>query len=132
MGMYTEFHFDSSLKRDTPKNIIDALKFMTGETSLFETEPDHPLFKTKRWQFMLQCNSYYFDANTDSKLVYDKIGGYYLNIKCNLKNYGHEIQHFINWIMPYLDKTDGEFIGFYRYEEFEEPTLIYYKGGTND
>ena len=28
MGMYTAFHFASELKKDTPKEVIEILKFM--------------------------------------------------------------------------------------------------------
>lgn len=75
---------------------------------------------------MLRCDSYYFDADTHSTLRFDDISdSYYLCIRTNLKNYGQEIRHFVDWIMPYLDKFEGEFLGFSRYEETEEPTLIY-------
>jgi hypothetical protein len=127
MGMYTELHFNSELKKDTPKEVIELLKFMVGEGKESGNLPDDPLFKSERWKFMLQCDSYYFDADTHSTLRLDDISGsYYLCIRCNLKNYDSEIKKFIEWIKPYLNKTKGEFLGFYRYEEDETPTLIYF------
>jgi hypothetical protein len=129
MGMYTELHFNSELKKDTPEEVINVLKYMVGD---IEEEPEissHPLFGDTRWRFMLRGDSYYFDADTHSTLRFDDISDdYYLCIRCNFKNYDDEIEKFIDWIMPYLEKyEEGDFLGFYRYEETEEPTLIYYK-----
>ena len=126
MGMYTEFHFNSELRKDTPLEVIDMLKHMLYRKDNL-SNIDHPLFESARWKFMLISDSYYFDADTHSTLRYDDIGNcYYLCIRCNLKNYSDEIEKFINWIHPYLRKDKGDFLGFYRYEETETPTLIYY------
>ncbi len=129
MGMYTEFHFNVKLKKDVPQEVIDILNYMLNEgTKEPLPEPDHPLFETCRWRIMLNMDSYYFAADTNSTLRYDDIGRcYYLNIRCNLKNYGNEIEKFINWIMPYIRAFKGDFLGFYRYEETEQPTLIFMK-----
>lgn len=127
MGMYTEFHFNTELKNNVPENIINILKYMVGDIENEpELKPKHKLFSTPRWAFMLRCESYYFDADTHSTLRFDNISkSYYLCIRCNLKNYSSEIENFIEWIKPYLNKADGAFLGFYRYEETENPVLIY-------
>lgn len=129
MGMYTELHYNVELKKDLPKNVANLLKYMVGD---LEDEPKklpkHPLFKTERWRFMLRMDSYYFDADTHSTLRYDEIAErYYLCIRTNLKNYDSEIEQFIDWVEPYLGAyiDRGEFLGFYRYEEDNEPTHIY-------
>ena len=75
---------------------------------------------------MLRMDSYYFSADTNSTLRFDDISNaYYLCIRTNLKNYDNEITEFIDWIKPYLNKLDGDFLGFSRYEETEIPNLIY-------
>lgn len=127
MGMYTELHFNSELKKDVPINVIDILRHMIGEyDDAPSNTPEHELFDTNRWNYMLQGTSYYFDADTNSTLRWDRISGsYYLCIRCNLKNYDNEIEKFVDWIKPYLEKSHGEFLGFSRYEEVEKPTLIY-------
>lgn len=129
MGMYTELHFNSALKEDTPADVLDVLRYMVGlHGTLVALLPEHQLFQTERWKYMLRGDSYYFDADTHSTLRYDDIANqHFLCIRCNLKNYSDEIEKFIDWIMPHLDKFPGEFLGFYRYEESEEPTLIYQK-----
>ena len=126
MGMYTELNFNSELKENTPQDIIDILKYMVGDLAQQPIVNDTVgLFDDTRWAVMLQTDSYYFDADTHSTLRYDDISlTYYLCIQCNLKNYNSEIEEFIIWIKPYLNKQEGDFLGHYRYEE-EKPTLIY-------
>jgi hypothetical protein len=129
MGMYTELHYNVELKSPVPTNIINTLQYMLGETEEVPPNlPDHKLFQPEgRWRFMLRCDSYYFSADTHSTLRLDYQGGWYLCIRCNLKNYSEEIENFIDWMMPYIDNSPGNFLGFYRYEESEIPTLIYAK-----
>jgi len=131
MGMYTELHFNAKLREDTPESVITVLKYMLdfkpGDPQ--PPLPDHPLFKTDRWLVMLSMDSYYFAADTHSTLRKDEINDdWYLCIRCNLKNYGSEIEKFIDWIDPYVDAFEGDFLGFSRYEESEDPTLIRKRG----
>lgn len=137
MGMYTELHFNSALHKDVPVGVFDILGVMLGERELDSIPtslPEHPLFTTERWHWMLQSDSYYFDADTHSTLRHDWQGTWCLNIRCNVKNYDSEIEYFIDWISPYLSeyKMKGDFLGFYRYEENEQPTIIYFKGHDNE
>ncbi|KKL69796.1 hypothetical protein LCGC14_2111370, partial [marine sediment metagenome] len=116
MGMFTELHFNVELRKDTPKEVIEMLKYMTKDKPAKlnpDVTIDHPLFKTDRWRFMLVCDSYYFNADTHTTLRFDKISNtYYLCIRCNLKNYDSEIEKFIDWIRPYLADFAGDFLGF--------------------
>lgn len=126
MGMYTELHYNTELKADVPEGVINILRYMLGEVEDKPETPDHELFGTTRWEFMLRCDSYYFDADTHSTIRFDDISNsHYLCIRCNLKNYSDEISLFCNWIRPYINKQEGDFLGFSRYEESEVPELIY-------
>lgn len=70
------------------------------------------------------CDSYYFDGSTNSEMVFDDISKTWkINIRANLKNYDSEIEEFLDWLEPYIGTED--FIGYMRYEEWEDPTLIY-------
>lgn len=130
MGMYTELVLGVNLNRETPAEVIDVLKFMVGDS---ETEPNplpaHPLFSCFRWKYMLQCGSYYFAGGTHTAMNQDSVsGGWSISIRCNLKNYESEIEKFVDWIKPYIGKPyEGEFMGYMRYEESEEPTLLFNK-----
>lgn len=125
MGMYTELNIGVNFRASTPNNIIKILDYMLGNNDNDNIElTNHPLFSTERWRYMLRCDSYYFDGRTDSSMEYDDIGSnYQLNVRCNLKNYNNEISLFLDFIQPYLD-TYG-FLGYIRYEEYEDPMLIY-------
>lgn len=128
MGMYTELVLGVELKPTS--EVLDILRYMLGDV---EERPecinrdDHELFKTERWECMLRCDSYYFDGQTDSKLFVDNLYKdapmYFLNVRSNLKNYDSEIEKFMDWLAPYI-ATNG-FLGYKRYEEADDPTLIY-------
>ena len=127
MGMYTELVLGFNLKENTPNEVVDILTYMieSGEGDRQPVIPDHDLFKTWRWKFMLSCDSYYFAGFTHSEMSYDDIGKQWeVNIRCNLKNYDNEIEKFIDWISPYVELRG--FAGYSRYEESDEPTLIYF------
>jgi hypothetical protein len=126
MGMYTEFHYNTELKRNVPESVIEILRYMLGETETKPKLPEYELFGHTRWESMLQTDSYYFDADTHSTLRYDDVSNsYYLCVRCNLKNYGCEIELFTEWMRPYIDKREGDFLGFSRHESSETPDLIY-------
>ncbi|ARC67896.1 hypothetical protein P5637_07065 [Bacillus paralicheniformis] len=129
MGMYTELVCAFELLEETPSHIIETLEFMSGQRDEQPDElPDHKLFSEgSRWKWMLQSDSYYFDGKTHSEIVNDTlVGGCYVTIRCNLKNYDNEIENFIEWISPFIYKKDENyFIGYKRYEEDNEPELIF-------
>ncbi|WP_343349187.1 hypothetical protein [Terrisporobacter petrolearius] len=130
MGMYTEFVFGVSLKKETPKDVINVLKYMTEEGSTedikIESLPKHSFFETERWAVLFISDSYYFDGITNTILKLDPvIKRYCLTVRSNLKNYDNEIDKFIDWIKPYVEGSWYEFLGYKRNEENEGPTLIY-------
>ena len=133
MGMYTELVVSTRIVDDP--EAINVLKLMTS-THLdgpVESEiPDHPLFKTDRWSYMLRSGSYYFVPTASTLLEYDDIGKNWSFInRSDFKNYDNEINLFLDWLDPYIDASDGEMIGYSRYEESEEPT-IRYKGAVSE
>jgi hypothetical protein len=141
MGMYTEIVAAFELLADTPQIVLDVLASMCdGRLPEPKELPNHPLFdKTRksRWQAMLNCDSYYFAGDTHSTLRYDDISEtHYLTVRSNLKNYNYEIENFLDWIEPYSvpreEREDGTyFVGYWRYEENSEPTLIYLRSARS-
>ena len=124
MGMYTELVLAVEFRSDTPAYVSDMLKIMIDGHGVSETilRPDHPLFKTDRWTYMLRCDSACFPGESYVKL--DESGMFTeLTLRCNLKNYGSEIEWFLDFIKPYL-QTNG-YLGYMRYELYDYPTLIY-------
>lgn len=127
MGMYTELHLAVELKEDTPEDVMNILKYMPerGEKEAIPV-PDHPLFKTERWSGMLNSGSCSFPVTcsrlTERKASYSPAT---LLAHFNIKNYSGEIEAFLDWIMPHIDASYGQFIGYRMYEEDEHPTILY-------
>lgn len=133
MGMYTELSLAVEFKENLPEPVVSALTYMVREDDAVprpENLPDHPLFQTERWDWMLRSGgSYYFDARPFCRWEYDDIAGaWFLTFCTNIKNYRSEWEHFVDFIAPYLTYESRKFIGHYRYEEDEEPTLLYADG----
>lgn len=126
MGMYTEIHINARLVENCPEDIVATLTCMTSGGDEPPKLPPHPLFKSARWAYMLMGDSYYFDMLPGTRMEFDDITSqYFLSIRSNFKNYDNEIALFLEWIDSYLDKKPGDFLGFYRYETHEHPTLVY-------
>ncbi len=133
MAMYTEFHFNSELECEAPQNVINILKFMGGETTDISTceIPEHELFKCDDWDRMLKGDSACFAAKSSFSLNYNESTNWYtVCIICSLKNTQGEINKFVDWITPYLLSWEGRFLGYSRFEGFQEPNLIYCKPVT--
>lgn len=123
MGMYTQLVMACRIKNDP--EVVRVLKYLAdpGEEEI-ET-PDHEFFGAARWKWLFTMSSYYFVPATVSKFELDSVGRSWSLITCsNLKNYDQEIQKFIDWVSPYFEDAD-EMVGYYRYEEDREPTIIY-------
>lgn len=126
MGMYTEINICFDLIENAPKDVVAILHYLIDDKTIipFISFPEHDFFKCDRWDMIACSDSYYFDGSTNSKIVFDDISKTWkINIRANLKNYDSEIEKFLNWLEPYID-TKG-FVGYTRYEESEDPTLIY-------
>ena len=126
MGMYTELIFGAELKQDTPQNVIEALKYMMGDIE--EKPKDFPL-PSGRCEWLFRGSSFYFGVSTSvSKMWFDEIGkAWVLSTRSNIKNYGSEIEIFLEWIKPCIDSGSGhnDMYAIVTYEEEEEPTIYY-------
>jgi hypothetical protein len=135
MGMFTELIFGCSLKKDTPYYVTEILEFMLDESDFKSDEllsdiPNYPLFTSDtRWRIMFVCSSYYFGVdNPVNKMWYDDItNNWIISIRCNFKNYSNEIELFLDWIKPYIDKGSGtrDIYAIVTYEQDSIPTLYY-------
>lgn len=126
--MYTALHFNALLKLDVDPKVVQTLKYMTGQRDTLVNLPEDDFFSTDKWEILFLMDSYYFPAVTHS-VVEDlpgRITGYALSVTSNLKNYDSEIETFLEWIMPHVDAEPGQWLGYWMYEEDEQPTMIYY------
>lgn len=135
MGMYTELMLGVEFKSDTPKVVIDTIKWMSSDARLlpkevvpdFISEQGHLLFKTDRWIWMLRsAGSYYFSAPPTFVGIDDDISkSYKFTLVTNIKNYTNEWELFLDYIAPHIDTDRTPFVGYMRYEEDTHPTLVY-------
>lgn len=112
MGSYHELVLNVDLKEDTPDEKIKEINdFMNSY-----------LFR----------HCYYFKGLLTKEFEVDKIDGLYkLSMRGMLKDYDNRINEFLELIKEHLavDDEEDEFLGYYRYEETREPTLLYLVGG---
>lgn len=116
MGSYTQFFFAAKVN-DEPA-VIDVLRFMLfgGDRPAL---PDHPLFKTDRWDCMLRMEDLHV-----AKLQKGFMDKWSVVAHSNFKNYDNEIDKFVDWIRPHLCGLGPDMIGFKLYEHDENPTII--------
>lgn len=127
MGMYTQLSVAFNLQQDVPADVPRLLQWMAGEETEQPPLPDHPLFQyPRKVSGLLTRGSYYFDGPTTSIVGWDTINEFWAVLAhCNMKNYGSEIEHFLDWVAPYIDiDYPWQYIGTKRYEEDELPTLV--------
>lgn len=128
MGTYTEINVCFDLLEDTPKEVVDILHSLIDGTDKPSVLPSHEFFKCDRWDIIARCGSYYFGGLTNSKMEYnDVLNSWKVNIRASLINSDSEIENFLDWLAPYI-ATYG-FIGYKRYEEYDDPTLVYIECG---
>lgn len=129
MGMYTEFFIKATLKIEYDKFstiIFDILEYLFNHentnTINYDKLPDHEFFKCKAWEFIGREGCTIFGR---SHSYFDCKSGLIMCV-CDLKNYGWEIEKFIDWIRPYCRKED--FICYKWYEEYNSPEFFDYAG----
>ena len=119
MGMYTEIFVNTDLKENTPSSVIEVLQAICDRNHAAACLQDKP----RRWSILFCDMSYYTPRTCCAALTFDDIsGGYSLIGKGDIKNYDDEIEQFFEFIMPWCE---SDFIGYYRYEENREPTLVF-------
>jgi len=122
MGMYTEIYVNVDLKKDTPDDVIEVLKVMCDMGSDPEVMDNYPA----RWAYMFNSGSYYTPNTYCHSLTVDDISNQWSLLgKGDIKNYSGDIEKFFEWIIPYVDGCPGDFIGYSRYEEDSQPTLVF-------
>lgn len=121
MSMYTEIYVNVDFAENVSQDIISTIEAMCNGDSASEYLKDKP----KRWSYLFNNGSYYTPYTSCANLTYDTVSRQYSLIgKGDIKNYNNEIEEFFEYIKPYVDNST-EFMGYYRYEETKEPTLVY-------
>ena len=129
--MYTKISLDLKFKENLPLEVVEALKVMVGEadSNLYTRSdfPEHELFNTPRWDFMLLCSSFYHTPFSFAKLNYSDISEqYYLTSSSDFKNYDNEVELFFDFIKDYVEEG---YLGYSLYEEDIVPTQYFLQDG---
>lgn len=106
MGMYTEFIIDVKLKENTPIEIIECIYDMVNDK-------ENETFTYERNPLLNYCGS---------ETMRKSFEGLHLKAHGEIKNYWSDINRFIDFIKPHVEKgflEDGSFSKS-RYEEFED------------
>jgi hypothetical protein len=126
MGMYTELIFGAQLNKDTPVEVIESLKYMIGE---IKEKPNNFALPEGSFEWLFQGGSYYFAINESvNKMWLDNIDKcYHISTRSNIKNYGNEIEKFLEWIKPYIVGGSGnrEMYAITMYEDSDLPNIYY-------
>lgn len=133
MGMYTEFYFRAHVKDGPVADWLHSrINFLQQGGHPFD---DHPFFSGDRWWAVFNGGGAVYQESQGPKFFPkdERICHYYnrLIISSSLKNYGDEIEKFVDWITPHLDQDPGEFLGYSLYEDSmgrdgrENPTLFF-------
>ena len=129
MGMYTEIIFGCELKKDTPEVVVNVLRYMCGEIEKPSELPEHEFFEEDNRDYLFKSASYYFGTSKPNQHIwFDKISNSWkISARGNIKNYGNEIEKFLDWIKPYIDSGSGyrDFYAIVCYEEQSEPDIYY-------
>lgn len=127
MGMYTELIFGASFKEDTPKDLIDTIRYMAGD---LEEKPEPCLWQETRNPISWGCSYYFAISESVTKMWFDDISNQWvLSSRCNLKNYNDEIETFLEMVKPWIESGSGsrDMYAIVIYEEQAEPTIYYLK-----
>lgn len=127
MGMYTELIFGAKFKKNTPDSVINTLRYWVGDTERSEG------MESFEFRNPLHSASFYFGISTPVAVMnYDDIDNrWQLSSRSNIKNYGCDIELFLEWIKPYIEQGSGarEMYAIVIYEEADEPTIYYLEKG---
>ena len=93
--MYTDYVLRFSIETKDADVIVAVLDHMMGSKKVFTQTPDHPLFKTFRWDMMAS-------SGRSFKTKDEHFGNVDFMLIGEFKNYDDEIAKFIDWITPYL------------------------------
>lgn len=123
MGMYTELMIRAE---------IDAEAYEELQIRSNKIRADGGLFSSWRVLGLLDATgSFYFPQANHFRLEQYFMGEpahcRYVSFRANIKNYDHEIEKFIDWLVPHI--VDTRFIGYKMYEEDEMPTLLFVVNG---
>jgi hypothetical protein len=120
MGMYTEFYFRANIN-DGP--VADWLERQINGDEWFANGGygDHEFFGLSRWDSVFRGGGAVYQESRipifRRKDIPNCVFNNSLVLSSSLKDYGSEIESFVEWIGPHLEMHDGDFLGYSLYED---------------
>lgn len=134
MGMYTELIFGAELKKDTPKNVIEALNYMTSNNN--KEYSNRLILNNCISEYLFKSSSSCFGVDRSmSKMWFNDISGkWVLSTRSNIKNYHGEIEAFLKWIKPYIESGSGcsDMYAIVTHEYSKTPEIYYLNNEEDD
>ena len=124
MSTYYKVHFDFTLLENIDPNIVDLIKVILGVGCGGAELPNHVFFKDDGYLIAFNHSG---DDNFNIKKVLNDRGGYRVLIFCEIKNYIHLIDEFIDWVSSYINHYE-KFIGYSLRECDDDPTIYSLRG----
>ncbi|MDD9199531.1 hypothetical protein [Aliivibrio sp. S2MY1] len=120
MGLYTEILLRTTLKVELDSNTESVLNFLFNNGSEPTLLPDHVFFGCYNWHMFGRCNDSSFKT-----ISY--LNNRHLFSRCDIKMVHDNIDKFIDWIEPYIDKEGEDLacIGWRWFEDDQKPELIF-------
>jgi len=121
--MYTELILGCRFKADTPKHVIDTLKYLCGQ---IEEEPENFILKDQR-NPIDGAISGYFGVDRPVFSLWESDRQWSISSRCNIKNYGGEIETLLEFIKPHIESGSGDrdFYAITCHETDKAPTVYY-------
>ena len=121
MGHYTTLNLRLYIKNQP--ECIEVLKYMVSKE---RSSQKHPFFQTERWQHLLNQDSCAV-AGIETKFEPELFGqDYFLATHVSIKNYGGEIEQFLNWLSAYAYSGSNKHtvVGYIQEEDAESVSLL--------
>lgn len=96
MGYYTVMHLDAVLSNDTPPQVLRILRALVNDEVTCQRWPHHPYFSTTRFQWALCAENNAKLSQSERRIS--------LHVFTEIKNYDSELENFIDWIAPYVER----------------------------
>lgn len=136
MGIYTNFEAKIRLHKDTPEDIIQAIRI----AMCYDTNMDyagyqqfdkwckerfmHPFFECRRWQELL-CSTN-GSSILGGKLI-KSVHNYTILLDTEFKEYDDEIKHFLDFVKPYIvGRKKKQYIGKSMMDDYRHQGYTYY------
>lgn len=120
MGTYTEVLLRTKLKYNLESDIESVFNFLFNNGDKPTAIPNHAFFECRNWQRFGRCSYSNFQT-------FSYINDGYLCSRFDVKVVAKDIDKFLDWIEPYIDKNEQDYvcIGWYWYEKEQQPELVF-------